>query len=154
MNYLKFLNNKEKQKIVDKLNKQFGIKEIPGILSMRGKERLFLFQGDLDAKQIKELEKTIPIERIGVYFAKTIAEEIKLSIEGIHLLKNQITKNIYEINTKQMQQWMMGRELDVQSGKKGFVIMKHDDDFLGSGKASEKKITNFIPKNRRLKEKN
>ena len=28
--------------------------------------------------------------------------------------------------------------------------MKYKDDFLGSGKASEKKISNFIPKNRRL----
>ena len=31
--------------------------------------------------------------------------------------------------------------------------MKYKDNFLGTGKASENKISNFIPKNRRLKEK-
>jgi len=49
---------------------------------------------------------------------------------------------------------MKGQELNLKSGKKGFVIMKYNDDFLGSGKASEEKIGNFIPKTRRLKEKN
>jgi len=31
--------------------------------------------------------------------------------------------------------------------------MKYKNDFLGTGKASENKIGNFIPKNRRLKHK-
>lgn len=34
---------------------------------------------------------------------------------------------------------------------KGFIVMKNNDDYLGCGKASETKITNFIPKSRRLK---
>jgi len=228
--YLKILTEKEKREIVQKLNKQFGIKEVPGIITMHGKERLFLFQGDLNEKEIKELEQNVPIERVGIYFAKLIGNEIKLSIDGVQVLKDQITKNILEINEKQAEQWMMGRELlfdnvfekedngigennlnknskdkinnekadkksfsinklnnsDEQSeeqiwvdehlresasptktsvgaswagsrfpGKKphGFVIIKFKDDFLGTGKASEQKITNFIPKNRRLKEK-
>ena len=48
---------------------------------------------------------------------------------------------------------MKGNELEIQTGKKGFLIIKYKNDFLGCGKASEPKITNFIPKNRRLKEK-
>ena len=44
-----------------------------------------------------------------------------------------------------------GCELGGLKIKKGFVIMKCEDDFLGTGKASENKIGNFIPKNRRLK---
>lgn len=153
MNSLKILNKNEKQEIIDKLNKQFGIQKVKGMLSMKGRERLFLFQGNLNSKQIKKLEHTIPIERVGVYFAKTINDNIKLSIEGIHLLKDQITKNIFELNNEQAEDWMKGQELDIQTGKRGFLIMKHKDDFLGTGKASEKKITNFIPKSRRLKEK-
>ena len=46
---------------------------------------------------------------------------------------------------------MMGRELLIKTGKRGFLIMKYNDDFLGTGKASEEKIGNFIPKSRRLK---
>ena len=151
MNYLKIFSQKEKQSIIEKLKKQFGIKEVNGIFVQRGTERLFLFQGELTQKQIQDLERTIPIERVGVYFGKIIHDEIRLSIEGIHLLKNQITKNIFELNKEQAELWMKGNELEIQTGKKGFVIMKYKDDFLGCGKASELKITNFIPKSRRLK---
>ena len=48
---------------------------------------------------------------------------------------------------------MKGSELNLKSGMKGFVIIKYKNEFLGTGKASEEKISNFIPKNRRLKEK-
>lgn len=151
---LKILNSKEKQKIINKLNKQFGIKKVEGIISMRGRERLFLFQGNLTEKQIQELDYSkINLERLGIYFAKTTSNEIRLSLEGVYLLKEQITKNIFELNKQQAEQWMKGQELDIQTGKRNFLIIKYKDNFLGCGKASEKKISNFIPKNRRLREK-
>ena len=152
----KILNKKEKAEIEKTLNQQFGIKKIEGSILQRGAERLFLYQGNLNVKEIQELEKTLPIERIGVYFAKLIPgqDQIRLSIEGTQIFKNQITKNIFELNKEQAKEWMHGRELLIKTGKKDFLIMKYKDDFIGCGKASEEKITNFIPKNRRLKEKN
>jgi len=158
-NELKILNEKEKNGIIKKLNEQFGINEIPGIIVKRGTERLFLFQGDFSKQEIKFMERTIPIERVGVYFAKifkerTGKEKIRLSIEGTQILKKQIKKNIFELNEEQMEKWMKGQELLISTQKKDFLVMKYNDNFLGTGKASEKKITNFIPKNRRLKEKN
>ena len=153
MNFIKILNENEKQEIVNKLNKQFGIKEIPGIILRKGVERLFLFEGSFHEKQIKKLERILLIERIGVYFGKIQGNEVRLSIEGVHLLKNQIKKNIFELNKGEAEQWMKGQELNIQTGKKGFLIMKYKNDFLGCGKASEKKISNFIPKSRRLREK-
>jgi len=149
---LKIFTSKEKEKLVEQLSKQFGIKKVDGIISMRGRERLFLFQGILNEKQIHEIESTIPIERVGIYFGKDINGQIRLSIEGVHILKNQITKNIFELNEEQLDLWMKGNELNIKSGKNGFVIMKYQDNYFGTGKASEEKITNFIPKNRRLKE--
>ncbi len=151
MNYLKIFSQKEKQSIVEKLKKQFGIEKVNGIFVQRGTERLFLFQGELTQRQIQTLERTIPIERVGIYFGKIIHDEIRLSIEGVHLLKNQITKNIFELDEKQAELWMKGNELEIQTGKKGFIIMKFKDNFLGCGKASKLKIGNFIPKSRRLK---
>jgi NOL1/NOP2/fmu family ribosome biogenesis protein len=152
---MKILSQKEKIKIVEQLNKQFGIKEIKGIFSMRGKERLFLFQGDFSVQQIKEFEYSrINIERVGIYFGKFMDTKIRLSIEGVELLKTQITKNVFELNKEQLEKWMKGNELNIKTEKNDFVIMKYRDDFLGCGKASAEKITNFIPKNRRLKEKN
>jgi len=150
---LKILSPREKTEIVEKLKKQFGIKNVEGIFTKRGEERLFLFQGNFTQKQIHELERTIPIERVGIYFGKDINGQIRLSIEGTQILKNQIAENIFELSDEQAELWMKGNELEIQTGKKGFLVMKYKDDFLGCGKASELKITNFVPKNRRLKNK-
>jgi NOL1/NOP2/fmu family ribosome biogenesis protein len=148
------LSKQETQEILASLQEQFGIKEIPGILLKIGQERIFLYQGSLNEKEIKELEKIVFIERLGVYIAKIQGIEVRLSIEGTHIFQNQITKNTFELNEKQVDEWMHGNELNISVDKKGFLIMTHKGDFLGTGKASELKISNFIPKNRRLREKN
>jgi NOL1/NOP2/fmu family ribosome biogenesis protein len=150
---IKIFTPKEKKELIARLNEQFGIKDIKGIFTMRGNERLFLFQGNITINQIREIESTIPIERVGIYFGKNINGQIRLSIEGVQLLKDQITKNIFYLNDEQMKLWVKGNELNIKTGKNEFVIIKYKDDFLGTGKASAEKITNFIPKNRRLKEK-
>ena len=153
---MKILNKKEKQEIENKLNKQFGIKEISEKIIMKGKEKLFLFSGSFTNEEIKKLEELVVIEKIGVYFAKIDerTEDIRLSIEGSQILKNQIKKNVFEISEELVEQWMKGQELNIKTGKKGFIVIKYKNDFLGTGKASEEKISNFIPKIRRLKEKN
>ncbi len=153
MEYIKILSDKEKADIKRKLHEQFGIKKIDGKIVMRGEEKLFFFTGELDEADIRKIEEATAVEKVGIYFAKLINEDIKLTIEGTQLLKEQITKGIYEINDKQAEEWMMGRELNLQSGLKGFVVLKNKEtgDLLGCGKASQEKITNFIPKSRRLK---
>lgn len=150
---IKILNKNEKAEIERKLNNQFGIKNIPGILLRKGREKLFLFSGSFNEGEIKELERAIVVERVGVYLAKIVDHEIRLSIEATQILQEQIKKNIFELDEKQTEEWMMGRELQIKTGKRGFLIMKYKDDFLGCGKASENKIGNFIPKMRRLKNK-
>lgn len=153
MMQIKFLNSKETKKILEALNEQFGIKTIPGRLAKIGQEKIFLFGGDISIETITQIQKLIPIERLGLYFAKDVEGELRLSIEGTQILKYQITKNIIELNEEQKETWMMGHELLMKTDKKGFVIIKYRDEMLGTGKASEEKIANFIPKSRRLKDK-
>jgi NOL1/NOP2/fmu family ribosome biogenesis protein len=148
---LKILNQKEKKEIEEKLSEQFGIKNVPGIIAMRGKERIFFFSGSLNEKEIKALEEIVVIERLGVYFARLVEDSVKLSIEGTQILKDQIKKNIFELSESQAEEWMKGQDLQVKTGKRGFLAIKYKDDFLGCGKASQEKIGNFIPKSRRLK---
>ncbi|MCW8965283.1 MAG: hypothetical protein OQK82_01150 [Candidatus Pacearchaeota archaeon] len=148
---IKILNKNEKQEIENKLKNQFGIKSISGTLLKRGQERIFLYQGEFTESEIKTLEKTSQVERVGLYFCKFQNEEIRLSIEGTQILKQQIKKNIFELTKEQSQTWMQGSEINIKSNLKGIVAMKYKEDFLGCGKASVEKITNFIPKNRRLK---
>jgi len=154
MNPLKILNEKEKKVVENKLHEQFGISEISEKIIMRGKDKMFLFSGSFNKSQIKKLEKITLIERIGFYFAKMDerTKDIRLSIEGSQIMKSKIKKNVFEINEEQTQEWMKGRELRIRTGKKGFLILRHKNDFLGTGKASEEKIGNFIPKSRRLKD--
>lgn len=148
---IQLLNQKQLNEIYKNLKEQFGISNIPGWIMKLGEEKLFLFSGDATYEEIKKLERIVPVERIGVYFAKIIREDVKLSIEGSQILKNQIEKNIFELDEEQAEKWMMGQELNLKPGKKGFVVMKYKDNFMGCGKASEDKISNFVPKTRRLK---
>jgi NOL1/NOP2/fmu family ribosome biogenesis protein len=150
---IKILSKREKQEIEKKLNLEFGIKKIPGMLVKLGNDRIFLFSGKISEKGIKDMEKEIPIERVGVYFARIINDFPKLSIEGTQILRGQIRKNIFELDEAQLNDWMKGNDLQVKTDKRGFFVMKHKDDFLGCGKISAEKISNFIPKARRLKNK-
>ena len=113
-----------------------------------------MFQGNFSEKEIKDLEKITPIERAGVYIGKYVEGEdaFRLSIEATQVFRKKINKNIFELNEKQAEEWMSGQELNIKPEKKGFMVMKYKDNFLGCGKASKEKITNFIPKNRRLKQ--
>src|SRR3990172_7112002 len=101
MNFIKILNSKEKAEIEKKLREQFAVDSIPGLIVQRGEERLFLFSGSFSEKEIKQLEKCTFIERMGVYFAKIIGNNLRLSIEGSQILKDQITKNIFTLDSSQ-----------------------------------------------------
>jgi len=158
MEYVHVLNENEKRAFISKLAEQFGTREINGTLIQLGKERIILFTSNITEKEIKEIVKNSHIESIGVYIAKIDPQtnDIRLSIEGSQLLykQGQITKSIFELrNEQEVEQWMSGQELPIGSditGTNGFLIMKYKDDILGSGKASQNKIGNFIPKSRRL----
>ncbi len=150
---LKILQGQELEKLKAKLNEQFGIESIPGHIIMRGKERVFLFTGNISQKDLRELETRTFLERAGTYIAKNVDGQYRLSIEGSQIFKNQITKNIIELTKEEANEWMHGREVLKQTGLKGFVVVKYKSDMLGCAKASLEKITNFIPKSRRLKEK-
>ena len=102
-------------------------------------------------KELEKLSRITHIEGIGLYIARQENDEIRLSIEGSQLLSSQITKNIFELNELQLKQWMQGADLQIQNQERGIFIISYNNDFLGSGKLSEQKISNFIPKGRRIK---
>jgi len=153
MQQIIFLSAREKQEIIEKLKNQFGIENVDGEFVLSGTDRIFLYQGNLKQDEITRIQKRTVIERIGIYFAKKINDEIKLSLDGVQISKDKICKNIFEINKTQANDWMMGKEILIETGLRGFIILKYENNFLGCGKASEGKITNFVPKSRRLKDK-
>ena len=77
MNYIKILSKKEKQEIEKKLSERFGIEKIPGMLVKSGQDRIFFFSGEISENDINKISNEVPIERVGVYFAKEENGEIK-----------------------------------------------------------------------------
>jgi NOL1/NOP2/fmu family ribosome biogenesis protein len=148
---IQILNSKQRHEIARSLKEQFEISQIPGKIMKLGEEKLFLFTGDATDEEIKTIEEIVPVERLGVYFAKLIHDDVKLSIEGTQILGSQINKNILEVDDEQARKWMEGQELNIKTGHRNFLVIKYKDNFMGCGKASEEKVGNFVPKMRRLK---
>ena len=102
----------------------------------------------------RDLEKIdtskIRINNLGLYIAEVKKEQLRLSIEGSQLIGPVATKNVLELDTAQMKKWFKGEDIDVDEEFEGFAILKHGDDFIGSGKYKEGHIINFVPKARRL----
>jgi len=147
---MKIIFSSEKKQILKQLEEQFGISKIPYLLLRFGKEKIRAYSGNLSNEELKELDNALRIETAGLYIAKQQQDGIRLTIDGIQLFKNQITKNIIELNEKQKQEWLKGHDLDIKTNK-GFKVLKNQDDFLGCGKSTGERITNFVPKERRIK---
>lgn len=148
---LKILNKSEKRAIENKLKEQFGIESIPKTLIRLGK-KFYLFSGDISKGEIFEVEKIVGIKTLGLFFAEFIdKKDLMLSIEGTQILKNQIRKNIFYLKDGFVENWLKGKQLNIETKEKGLLIIKNGEDFLGTGKASKNKIGNFIPKNKRLR---
>ena len=146
---MKILYSTEKKKILKQLNEQFGITALPYLLVQFGKGKIKAYSGNLSTEELRVLDKNINIENIGLYFLN-INEGIRLTFDGISLFKNQITKNILELNNSQTEEWMKGNDLMINTNK-GFVVLKNNNEFIGCGKSTGEKITNFVPKERRIK---
>jgi NOL1/NOP2/fmu family ribosome biogenesis protein len=147
----KFIKSGEKKKIIKKLNEQFGIEKIPHLLIETGKEKLRGYSGILSKEQILEFCSLTKVEVIGIYLIRK-EYDFRLSFDAASILKNQITKNIIEIDEKQYEKWIRGYDLEIPA-QKGTLIIKFNSDFLGCGKSNGEKIINHIPKERRIKTK-
>jgi NOL1/NOP2/fmu family ribosome biogenesis protein len=147
---MKLIKSSEKKKILKQLNQQFGIKKLPYLLLRFGKNKIRIYSGNLSTEELNILDKNLKIENIGLYFAKQEKDDIRLTLDGVQILKPQITKNILEINDKQAKEWLKGNDLIIET-EKGFKILKNNNEFIGCGKSTGEKITNFVPKERRIK---
>lgn len=147
---MKIIYSSKKKKILEKLREQFGIAKLPYLLLQFGKEKIRIFSGSLSSQELLILDKNLRIESAGLYFLKQQNDGLRLSLDALHILKNQISKNILEINSEQAKEWFKGQDLQIQAGR-GFKILKSEEDLIGCGKSTGERITNFMPKERRIK---
>lgn len=147
---MKPLKSASKKKALNQLNTQFGIQELPYLLLQFGKEKLRLYSGSLSKQELINLDKQLRVETIGLYFAKQQPDGLRLSLDGTQLLKPQIKKNILSINNQQADQWFRGNDLQIQT-EPNLKILENNQDLIGCGKSTGEKITNSVPKERRVK---
>ena len=147
---MQIIHSTEKKKIIEQLESQFGINKLPYLLLRFGKEKIRVYSGLLSSQELLILDKNLRIESAGLYFSKQQDNGIRLSLDSLSLLKTQISKNILEISDEQAEEWFKGHDLLIKE-ENGFKILKNHQDFIGCGKSTGEKITNFMPKERRVK---
>lgn len=168
MQNLRVLERKDKKAFLQLLKKQFDFNDkLDYTFLINNKNKVFIVNKDIANI---DLEK-ITLNSAGLYIAEFRNNEIRLSIEGSQLIGKEAKKNIIELDEKQARDWLKGKDIerlsfqgktnlekmrgesehfDKTTKEQGFVILKHNKDYLGSGKAKENKILNFVPKTRRL----
>ncbi len=151
MNQISFIKSPEKKKIIERLNESLGITNLPYQLIRSGTEKIRAFSGSLSKEQIEMLSRVVNVEAVGTYFLKQ-EHDLRLSFDACHLLQNQISKNIIEINDEQYHKWIRGFDLEFTTPiPHGIVVVSYKGDLLGCAKATENKVLNYVPKERRLR---
>jgi len=144
---LRALSGRDLKPILNLIKEQWGAEiDVPWAWYQSTKNDLFVVSKDITKIDARKLR----INSVGLYIGEFKNWEIRLSIEGSQLIGPHATKNVVELDAKEMRLWLKGEELAKEIPNKGFVLMKHGTDFFGSGKFKEGRILNFVPKARRL----
>jgi len=146
---LKILNSREKKKLLEELELNYGIQKLrlDYVFLQNQKGKIFITNRDIEKIPLEKLR----INSIGLYFAMYDKPGLRLSIEGSQLIGKQATKSIVEISKEQANQWLSGQDLEIPGNQKGFLLIKHKNDFLGTAIFSNNKLQNYIGKERRIK---
>ncbi|MBS3104762.1 hypothetical protein J4234_00725 [Candidatus Woesearchaeota archaeon] len=144
---LKILNNKEIKEIYRLVEKQWGakIKLDYGFLK-NNKNRIFVVNKDISKIDFSKLR----LNSVGMYFCEIDSRGIRLSIEGSQIIGPKAAKNIVELDEEETRKWLKGEDLEKKGDYSGFVILKHNKDFLGNGKYANGRILNYVGKTRRV----
>lgn len=147
---MKFLNSKQKRAIQEGLEEVYGITELNYLLIEAGKKRIRAFSGNLTREEILQLSQLANIEVIGMYLISQKDDDLRLNFDAVSLFRNKITKNITEIDKKQLDLWIRGYDLEIKCPR-GIAILKFQDELVGIGKSNTEKVFNYVPKERKLK---
>jgi len=152
---MKRLNSKEKKVLLQKIEEHYGYdQDFPyDILLNENKMKYYLIKPEVLDFPIEEHR----IETIGLYFGQLMPEGIvRFTVDGSQIVGPHSTKQVYKLSDEEFHEWIRGRDLEVQTEMESWIIIKHGNDYVGSGKivhkneaGEEKKIMhNYVPKTR------
>ena len=147
---INILNTKEKHKIVERLNEQFGISELPFMLIQAGKERLRGFFGSLSPNELKRLSENVRVEVVGSYLMTEESDGFRFSFDSLFVFKDKIKKNLVEISDDNAEKWLAGQDIDVEH-ENAWVVLKNKEDLIGCGKVKDGRVKSYVPKERRVR---
>ena len=148
MKNYRILNKKDMKEILSLIKSRWDaeVEFDYGFLQDR-EEKIYLINTEFAKVPLEKLR----INKIGLYFGQVVKGELRLSIEGSQIIGPKAKKNVLEISEEQIREWLNGNDIETTENLSGFMILKHKNDFFGTGKFKEGRILNFIPKGRRLK---
>ncbi|HII15721.1 MAG TPA: hypothetical protein HA362_05405 [Nanoarchaeota archaeon] len=144
----KILNTREVKDILEELKEHFGMEaDIKDAFIEGGDGKIYIISrklGEIDQSKLR-------INNLGLYFCKREKGGLRPTIEGSQLINP--TKNVFEMDEKQRDEWMEGKDLETgERDLHSFVIIKYKNDFYGSGTYKDGRIWNMVPKERRIVE--
>ena len=140
------MKRKEVKELVKWIDKQWNFKgKLDYGFLINAKSNVYIVK-----KEVFDVDfSKIRINSLGMYLGELRNGELRLSIEGSQIIGKGSDKNIADIEDTRA--WLRGEDLELVGDYSGFVIIRHNKDFLGCGRYKEGKILNFVPKARRLK---
>lgn len=144
---MQILNKKQVKEILNLMKKQWNCDSTFDYVFLQKPDgKLFIINKEVFALDQSRLR----VNSMGLYIAEIKGTDIRLSIEGSQLIGPKATKNVIELSKEQARSWLKGEDIQVTGDYSGFVILKHNNDFLGSGKYKQGTVLNFVPKTRRI----
>lgn len=161
---MKIIYSTDKKRILEKLNK-YNINNLNFTLIETGKEKIRGYTGDLTPDELKKLNKKVPILLAGIYLFHEYPDDIRISVDAAHILREQIkdSTEVIELNKEQLEGWFKGQDIEIfklkelnpniEKQERTFKLIKYNNEFIGSGKLTFERLVNYLPKERRIKNK-
>ncbi len=146
----RFLNSKERKEVFEELEDLYGVEAREVVMMEAGKQKIRVFSGDLTREEIMKLNEFVRIEVTGIYFASKKDEEIRLNFDVVSFLRNEISKNVIEIDKENYEKWIRGQDIELKT-QRGTIVLKYGNDLIGVGKSNGERVFNYVPKERKLK---
>lgn len=145
------LNSKDRKLILKDLTSMYGVGELPDVIffCFNKKEKVYIA-----TREIFEINREdLRINTFGMYYGTIMKDGFRPSLEGLHMMQDNIKKNILELDKEQFKAWITGSDLDVENeaNENTYLILKYDNDFVGVGKLKNTSILNYLPKSRKLR---
>ena len=152
---ISLLKSSRQKKLLEQLIEQFGcdrisfIKFFSDFVFVEISDKICLCRSET----VKKIASSTKPNFVGLYFCKIEQGGIRLSLDGAWLVKPFAKKNLLELDSEMVEDWMKGNDIRGNFLNLGnYVILCYNSLVLGCGKVTKSKtvIKNFVPKERRV----